>query len=60
MFSFSPCTDAYYCLAMTLGSSSRASKHLPMPWSPHMAMSQSRAISSSVQPAFCHALTSGQ
>ena len=46
--------------AMALGSSRRASKQLPMPWSPHMAMSHSLAISSSLQPAFCQALTSGQ
>ncbi|MBQ1210809.1 MAG: alcohol dehydrogenase catalytic domain-containing protein, partial [Clostridia bacterium] len=32
----------------------------PMPWSPHIAISQSIAISSSLQPAFCHAFTSGQ
>lgn len=47
-------------LRMALGSSRRASKQLPMPWSPHMAMSHSLAISSSLQPAFCQALTSGQ
>lgn len=46
--------------AMVCGSSRRQPKLSAMALSPHIAISQSRAISSSVQPCFCQAFTSGQ
>ena len=46
--------------AIVLGRSSSAPYLSPIPLSPHIAMSQSIAISSSLQPAFCQALTRGQ
>ena len=46
--------------AMVWGSSSSQPYCPAMAWSPHMAMSHRRCISSSVQPCFCQAFTSGQ